>query len=165
MNATDGDARKILARSATSCAAVANRESAKFIPIANSRSMTAGEPRVFEARMRELPETAAYVESFCIRHGISRRDALRITLIIEELFTNTIEHGYHGESGAPIHIALSAGIDAVALVYEDAAPRYDPLSRLSGPSSDLAASVDSRPIGKLGIHLIRQLTEGARYVH
>ena len=127
--------------------------------------MTAPKARVFEARMRALPETAAYIEDFCNRHGIGRSDALRLTLIIEELITNTIEHGYRGESKAPIHITLSAGVDAVALLYEDAAPRYDPLSRFSEPPPNLAASVDSRPIGKLGIHLIRQLTEDARYVH
>jgi serine/threonine-protein kinase RsbW len=127
--------------------------------------MTARKARVFEARMQALPETAAYVESFCNRHGISRSDTLRLTLIVEELFSNTIEHGYRGESNSPIHITLSAGMDAIALLYEDAAPRYDPLSRLSGPAFDPAASVDSRPIGKVGIHLIRQLTEGARYAH
>lgn len=115
--------------------------------------------------MQVLPETAACVEEFCNGHGLSHSDALRLTLIVEELFTNTIEHGYRGESDAPIHITLSAGTDAVELLYEDAAPQYDPLARLSGPPCDLAASVESRPIGKLGVHLIRQLTKDARYVH
>jgi serine/threonine-protein kinase RsbW len=127
--------------------------------------MTAAEHRVFEARMLMLPETAAFVESFCALHGIGHADALRLTVIVEELFTNTVEHGYGAESDAPIRIALSVAVDEVAVFYEDAAPRYDPLVRLSARQSDLQAAVESRPIGGLGIELIRQLTESARYAH
>lgn len=127
--------------------------------------MIAGESRVFKARMNALPETAAFVESFCSLHGIASADILRLTLIVEELFTNTVTHGYGKESDAPIHITLSADVGELALLYEDAASRYDPLARLSGSPSDLAAALDSRPIGGLGIHLVRQLTRSARYVH
>ncbi len=127
--------------------------------------MIASEHRVFRARLSALPETAAFVASFCKLHAIGRTHVLRLTLIVEELFTNTVEHGYGEECDAPIHIALSADRGAVGLLFEDAAPRYDPLSPLAGLAANLDAAVDSRPIGKLGIHLIRQLTDGARYAH
>lgn len=127
--------------------------------------MTAGEHRVFRATLTVLPETAAFVESFSRLNGIERHDVLRLTLIVEELFTNTVMHGYGEESDAPIYITLSIDGDAIGLLYEDAASRYDPLSRLSASPSDLAAPVESRPIGGLGIHLVRELTESARYVH
>lgn len=113
--------------------------------------------------MGALPETAGFVAKFCNLHAIGPEDVLRLTLIVEELFTNTVEHGYGGECDAPIHIALSAGAAAVALLFEDAAPRYDPLSPLAGLAANLDAAVDSRPVGKLGIQLIRQLSESARY--
>lgn len=112
-----------------------------------------------------LPETAAFVERFCAFHGIARDDALRLTVIVEELFTNTVEHGYGGESDAPIRIALSIAVDEVEMFYEDSAPRYDPLDRLSGTAANLDTAVESRPIGGLGIELVRQLTQSARYVH
>jgi len=127
--------------------------------------MTSSEHRVFRAQLSVLPETAAFVASFCDRHAIGRNDILRLTLIVEELFTNTVEHGYGGECDAPIHIALSADSGGVSLLFEDAAPPYDPLDPLSGLEANLAAALDSRPIGKLGLHLIRQLTKSARYVH
>ncbi len=127
--------------------------------------MTATEHRVFRARLGALPETAAFVAKFCNLHAIGPADVLRLTLVVEELFTNTVQHGYGGECDAPIHIGLSAGAGAVGLLFEDAAPRYDPLSPLAGVAANLDAAIDSRPIGKLGIHLIRQLSEGARYAH
>ena len=127
--------------------------------------MTAADHRVFAARMMMLPETAAFVESFCALHGIGRDDALRLTVIVEELFTNTIEHGYGSDSDAPIRIALSVAVDEVEVFYEDGAPRYDPLVRLSRTQLDVEATVESRPVGGLGIELVRQLTASARYVH
>ena len=110
-----------------------------------------------------LPATAAFVASFCARHGIARNDALRLTLIVEELFTNSVAHGYGGECDAPIDVALSVDAGVVTLVYEDAAPSFDPLSRPPVPPAELAASVESRPVGGLGIHLVKQLVASAHY--
>lgn len=115
--------------------------------------------------MSVLAETALFVERFCSLHGIGRGDMLRLTLVVEELFSNTVTHGYRAESDAPIHLSLSAETGAVGLLYEDAAPPHDPLSALALHAADVAATVASRPVGKLGVHLIRELTEGARYVH
>ena len=127
--------------------------------------MIASEHGVFRATLSVLPETASFIVNFCNLHGVGSTDALRLTLIVEELFTNAVAHGYGGECDAPIHIALSADIGSVGLLYEDAAPPYDPSSPLSGLAANLAGAVESRPIGKLGIHLIRELTDGARYLH
>ena len=126
-------------------------------------STPAGERRVFEARFGVLPATAAFVAGFCERHAIARNDALRLTLIVEELFTNSIAHGYGGDSDAPIVLALSAGASAVTLVFEDAAPPFDPLSRPAVPPAELAASIELRPVGGLGIHLVQQLVASAHY--
>ena len=109
-----------------------------------------------------FPETASFIGNLCDPRGIGSTDALRLTLIVEELFTNAVAHAYGGQCDAPIHIALSADIGAVGLLYEDAAPPYDPLSPLSGLAANLDGAVESPPIGKLGIHLIRELTDGAR---
>ncbi len=123
-------------------------------------STAAPERKVFEARMSNLQETVAFVDDFCARHGIGRDDALRLTLIVEELFANTVEHGYRKESDAPIVIALSPADGAVTLAYEDAAPRFDPLSQ---PPPDISAPIESRAIGGLGIHLVRQFARSMRY--
>ena len=113
--------------------------------------------------MSRLPATAAFVAGFCDRHGIARDDALRLTLIVEELFTNSVAYGYGGESDAPIAVALAAGAGEVTLVYEDAAPPFDPLSRPPIPPAELMAPAEARKVGGLGIYLIQQLVADARY--
>jgi serine/threonine-protein kinase RsbW len=121
------------------------------------------EERQFTAQLRVLPETASFVDAFCSRHGIALPDALRLTLVVEELFTNTVEHGYHGDSDALIRVTLALDGNAVALLYEDRAPPHDPLSRLPESAVDVDATLGSRPIGGLGMLLVTQLVESARY--
>jgi len=138
--------------------------------------MPDGERRVFAARLAALPATAAFVDAFCARNELASADALRLTLVVEELFTNTVVHGYRGESDAPIEVTLAAAAGTIEVtlaaaagtievLYEDAAPRYDPLAQLAAAPDHLHGTVESRPAGGLGIHLIGELVTGACYAH
>ncbi len=120
---------------------------------------------VFEARWSMLPATAGFVEGFCRRHGIGAEDALRLTLVVEELFSNSLRHGYGKESAETIRIELSAGRDGVRLCYEDRAPRFDPLAQMSSPAAHLADPIETWPVGGLGMHLLGQLVSNARYAY
>ena len=71
-------------------------------------SLPGGERRVFAARMTALPATATFIDAFCARNGLASADALRLTLVVEELFTNSVVHGYGGDSDAPIEVSLAA---------------------------------------------------------
>ena len=127
--------------------------------------MTSSEERVFVARMMMLAETTGFVEGFCGRRGIARDDGLRLILVVEELFTNTVRHGHGGDTESPVRIALSNDNDAVELFYEDTAPAYDPLSRLSDPMRLSSQSIESRQVGGLGVYLVGQLVHAARYAY
>jgi len=126
-------------------------------------SIPGGERRVFAARLSLLPATAAFVDAFCVRTGLTSADALRLTLVVEELFTNSVMHGYGGECDAPIEVALAAAAGEITLLYEDAARPYDPLSWFAAAPDHLLGTVESRPAGGLGIHLVRELVASARY--
>lgn len=96
--------------------------------------------------------------------ALPRETALRLNLIVEELFTNSALHGYGGECDQPIWVGLSGAGAAIELCYEDAAPAYDPLARLqSGYVSSVTATITGRPIGGLGVFLVAQLAHTARY--
>jgi serine/threonine-protein kinase RsbW len=127
--------------------------------------MALSEQTEFPARMAVLRDTAAFAQSFCERHGVDRDDALRLTLVIEELFTNTVKHGHRNESDSPVRIRLTMSGGCVGVLYEDSAPRYDPLARLLVAPTDLTASVETRPVGGLGVYLLSRLVAGARYAY
>ena len=125
----------------------------------------AGERSQFPAQLAMLPATAAFTREFCDRHGIGHDDALRLTLLVEELFSNTMRHGHGGDSDAPIHITLSADERQVTLLYEDTAPPFNPLEQSATPPASLDATINSRGVGGLGVHLLFQLASNARYAY
>src|SRR5579862_1340104 len=127
--------------------------------------MSGAEHRLFVARLDSLPETASFVETFCVRNAFGREVMLRVTFIIEELFTNTVLHGYGADTDGPVRITLAAESTEVVLIYEDAAPPYDPIARWSDSPPNLATPVECRAVGGLGVHIVSRFVTAARYAH
>src|SRR3970040_70432 len=85
---------------------------------------------MFPARLQGLRGIRTFAERFCEAAGISREPCLRLNLVLEELFTNTVRHGHGKDSDAPVWVTLARGSDAVGVVYEDTAPPFNPYARL-----------------------------------
>jgi serine/threonine-protein kinase RsbW len=117
------------------------------------------------ARMDSLAEATAFVEAFCADRGVAQNDTLRLALVVEELFTNTVMHGHGGGSDAPVRIALRADPLRIELSYEDSAPPFDPLDHVARSPIDPTADVADRPVGQLGVALVVSLVEHASYAH
>ncbi len=115
------------------------------------------------ARFAAIADTATFALTFCGRHGIGRQKALHLRLVIEELFSNSIQHGYRGECDTPIRVALAMIDGYLTLQYEDSAPPYDPLARLSTMPTHLVTTLEARPTDGLGLYLVGKLAYGARY--
>ena len=128
------------------------------------RPARAPEERAFEARMAVLPSTAAFVAAFCGRNGIGTTDTLRLTLVVEELFTNIVTHGYGEEGVGMIRLRLAFDGRDVTLVCRDEAPPYDPRPALRRLPADLDEPVDKRGVGGLGNLLVGRLVDVSDYV-
>lgn len=115
--------------------------------------------------MERLPLAAAFVEAFCAARGVAPPDTLRLILIIEELFTNTIVHGHGGDHASPVRIEVAIDPSRLALRYEDCAPPFNPLQYLQETPPDLEAHVDARRVGGLGLPLVAQMVEQFDYAH
>ena len=123
-------------------------------PQSNAARMDFDHACTVRARMECLAEAIAFVESFCDERGVAHADSLRLSLIVEELFTNTVTHGYAGDSDAPVRIALRADASDVELSFEDMAPPFDPLQHVPPPIVDVESDSLARPVGQLGIALV-----------
>src|SRR5207237_838883 len=77
---------------------------------------------------------------------------LRLTLLVEELFTNTIVHGHGADTESPVSLAFEIQPGAIGLTYEDMARPYDPFARVRVP--DAALGVEEQPVGGLGVVLV-----------
>ena len=113
--------------------------------------------------LAEIPRLAEAVELFCEPLAPSMKDLLALQLALEETVTNVINHGYKGEpAGArAFTVALAATApDRVRATVSDDAPAYDPLAR---PEVDVSLPIEDRPIGGLGVHLVKKLMHHASY--
>jgi serine/threonine-protein kinase RsbW len=117
--------------------------------------------RVFPARLRAFEQVKALIDEFGAAAELGREDRHKLTLIVEELFTNTVNHGYRGDSDAPISITFEEDKGNVQLIYEDSAPQFDPFA--TGNSADIEATITGRRVGGLGIFITVGLTAQADY--
>ena len=84
-------------------------------------------------------------------------------LTVEELVTNCIKYGYAAvdttDKGIDVAISIVGG-ELRIILSDDAAP-FDPLAQAA---PDLSLPIEERPIGGLGIHMLRQMSTGFAYV-
>ena len=116
--------------------------------------------RDFIAKRAEFDAVRRHVESACA--GIAFEMRQRIILIVEELFCNTIEHGYGGDCEGLVHLTVSVDAHTCHLIYEDCAPPHDPFSAIAD-LSPVDTSVDKRRAGGLGVFLLAQFSSSHRY--
>lgn len=118
--------------------------------------------RRFPARLDALAGALGFASEALLRHGLTPTQAARGALILEEVFCNSVQHGYASTSDdAP---AIWIGVDAGLLLYQDAAPPFNPL--VDGPAPpDPSLPLEQRQPGGMGLVLIRHLATTIRYHH
>jgi serine/threonine-protein kinase RsbW len=116
----------------------------------------------FRGRLASFGEVREWAEAFATAAGADRAVVLRVILVLEELFTNTVTHGYPVGIEGPVWVTLAREAGAIEVTYEDQAPAFDPLTDAPVPSEHPLAH-EERPLGGLGVALIRGLSASARY--
>ncbi len=111
------------------------------------------------ADLDEIPTVAAAIETAMKPLGFGTEDILDLQLAVEESVVNTILHGYRGEKGDVV-IIIDATPYFTRVQIEDRAPPFDPLSL---PEPDKKPNLGERPIGGLGVYLMVQVVDEARY--
>jgi len=83
-----------------------------------------------------------------------------LCVIVDEVVANWLCHGCASAPASEMEIEMSLDGDRLLLRFSDTAPPFDPLA---GAAPDLSIAPEDRPIGGLGLHLIRALTDSQRY--
>jgi anti-sigma regulatory factor (Ser/Thr protein kinase) len=83
-----------------------------------------------------------------------------VSLAIEELVTNCIKYGYDDSDGHTVGIILSLDGRTLTMEVIDDGRAFNPLDV---PPPDMSLAMEGRPIGGLGIHLLRQLADQMTY--
>lgn len=110
--------------------------------------------------LAEIGRLAEEVEAFCEAKGLGGGIAHALNLSLDELLANTISYGYDDAAIHAIEVSLSATPGGVTMVIRDDARAFDPTL---APDPDIDAELDDRPIGGLGIHIVRAMMDEIDY--
>jgi len=108
----------------------------------------------------EIPGATAVVTRWLAEHHGPPAADYFACLAIEELVTNCIKYGYADAHEHRIAIELKYTVGELTMIVTDDGQRFNPLDR---PEPDVNLPVEDRPIGGLGIHLLRKMADHIDY--
>jgi serine/threonine-protein kinase RsbW len=111
------------------------------------------------AELKNLAVLRRFIEESSLAMDASSHAALDLIQAVDEAATNIIMHGYAGQPGE-IEINIHRHDDVLVACLRDRAPAFDPTLV---PPPDLTLSLEERPIGGLGIFLMRQSVDEIHY--
>ncbi|MCW0198123.1 ATP-binding protein [Sphingopyxis sp.] len=98
-------------------------------------------------------------EAFLADNAIPDRTAARILIALDEIVSNIFVHGIReGEPTVAVGLRVAEGRIAGEIVDDGIA--FDPLS---AAPPDTGLSLEDRPIGGLGLHIVRETMDEIRY--
>lgn len=116
---------------------------------------------VIEAKTENLHAVLAFVDEALENVHCSKDVQMPLELAVEEIFVNIASYAYHPETGsATIRVELMAEPLSVKLTFIDHGVPYDPLSK---EDPDMTQSIEKRPIGGLGIFLVKKNVDDVHY--
>lgn len=111
----------------------------------------------------ELATFSDFLQAFWRDRALPLEAAFPFELALEEILVNVVFHGKPADGRTPlIEVRLDADGESVRMVILDDGLPFDPLS-LESP--DVHAPLEERPVGGLGIHLVRTLMDDVRWRH
>lgn len=113
-----------------------------------------------ENKVEELARISAAVDELAENEGWPQALAFRVNLVLEEFGINVINYA-HEEGVHDFEITLLSEQDTLTIEFTDDGVPFNPLE--DKPEPDTSAPMEERPIGGLGIHLVRTMTEEMRY--
>jgi serine/threonine-protein kinase RsbW len=114
-----------------------------------------GSTTTIEAAAEHLAELRAFVRGALRERGVDEDTISDLIQAVDELGCNTIEHGYAGRPGT-IETRVSREGMTVSVWMRDRAPGFDPRTV---PEPRLDLPLRERPLGGMGVHLARTLTD------
>ena len=108
----------------------------------------------------ELEKLESFTADFALKAGLSDKDLFALQIVVEELVTNVIDYGEVpvGEHAATVDLTAQDGL--LTIVIRDRGKEYNPLLR---EDPDVTLPAEERPIGGLGVHFCKKLTDTQDY--
>ena len=120
-----------------------------------------GTSTTFDAKRRNLAAIRDFIETRAAELGADPDAIYEIMAAVDEAATNVIIHGYK-DQGGPLEVEVEGDAPGEMLIVRlrDQAPPFDPTTL---PAPNLSTSLEDRPLGGMGFHIVRKYTHAVQY--
>ena len=111
------------------------------------------------AKMEYLDDVVNLVERILEQTQITEREKTHVLISAEEIFTNIASYAY-GESTGNVLMTCEVNVEKIRICFRDQGIEYNPLDR---PNPDFDIPFEDRPIGGLGIYMVKKYMDHVSY--
>ena len=108
----------------------------------------------------EISKLSAFIDEIGEEFSLTPDVVFNLNLVLEEAVVNVINYAYPKEEHQSIYLSAALHDDSIVFVLTDTGKEFDPTQ---APEADITLSAEERPIGGLGIFLIRQIMNEVKY--
>lgn len=110
--------------------------------------------------VNEVPMLGEWMEVTGEQLGLPMAAVFQLNLALEEAFVNVVDYAYPGKNGMPVQLNMDGTGETLTFTLIDEGEPFDPTT-LDEPDTSLSA--EERPIGGLGVFLVKQIMDEVRY--
>ena len=115
---------------------------------------------VIKNEISEISKLAIFIEELGEELNLTPDLVFNLNLVLEEAVSNVILYAYPKEEHQTISLIARKKDNQLIFVLTDSGKEFDPTQ---APDADITLSAEDRPIGGLGIFLIRQIMNTVEY--
>ncbi len=115
---------------------------------------------VLKNNLAELERLGGEVSAWCNRRALSEEVEYQVNLVLDEVVSNVIRHGYRDRQQHEILVDLLLRNGELTIRVEDDGIQFSPLQV---PPPDITKPINERPVGGLGIYMVRQIMDSLDY--
>ena len=115
---------------------------------------------ILQNEVAEISKLAIFIDELGEEFGLSPELVFNLNLVLEEAVSNVILYAYPKEEHQTISLISKKKENQLIFVLTDSGKEFDPTQ---APDADITLSAEDRPIGGLGIFLIRQIMNTVEY--
>lgn len=119
-----------------------------------SRSIT------LDNKIDELTRISTFLEESAEQWEIPMVLGMSLNLVLEEAFTNVVQYAYTDKEKHDIELLMEKSGNVLIITIIDDGQPYDPTKKTD---PDINLDVENRPIGGLGIFLIKKTMDEVTY--
>ncbi len=107
-----------------------------------------------------IPQLSEFIDIIAEEAGLDMPFTMSLNLALEEAVVNVMTYAYPEGTTGYVDITIIINSEQFICILSDAGTPFDPTLN---PEADTTLSAEERPIGGLGIHLVRQIMDEVSY--